>query len=143
MDSSSYPLQRVITLSEGQILEQDEFYNDAMARYAEFDVDDKVFETRKNIAQIKSYLKDEDSKKAKDYAQSEFGDDSILTNAIRAICDYELSSLRSHGEFPHNLFVRDTDAVARRLQSLLSLYVCTEHFRDFFRGHIRIALINL
>ena len=142
-ESSSYLLQRAIALSEGQILEQDEFYDDAMSRYAELDVDDEIVEARENIAQIKSYLKDGDSEKAKDYAQSEFGDESILTNAIRATGDYELSSLRSHGEFPHELFIRDTESVAWQLQSLLSMYVCTKHFQDIFRGNIRITLLNL
>lgn len=143
MDSSSYLLQRVITISECQILEQDGFYDDAVSRCADFDFDDEKIKARENIAQIKSYLEDGDLEIAKDYAQSEFGDNSVLTNAIRAIGDYELSSLRSHGEFPHDLFIRDTEAVAWRLQSLLSMYVCTAHFRDFLRGHIRIALINI
>lgn len=143
MESSSYVLQRVLTISEGRILEKEEDYDGAISRYDELATDDEAVEAREAIALIKSYLQDGEPEAALDCALSEFGDDSLITNAVRAIGDNEISSNRSHGTFPDDLLVRDAESVEWRLRSLLSLYVCTDEFRDFFRGHLRLALMKL
>jgi lipopolysaccharide biosynthesis regulator YciM len=140
---SSYALRRITTLSEGRILESDGDYRDAASRYAQIDVDDDLVETRKELAQIKAAIQDERTAEALDSAVSTFGSTSLLANAVRAIDDAEIFSKRSHGDFPSEQLVQNTEATEQQLQALVSLYVSTTEFQDFMQTQIRLCLLAL
>ncbi len=143
MKISSFILQRSLTLSEGLLLEKEEAYDRATSRYDKLNADDEIVEARKNIAQIKSFIQNEESDEALEYSLSKFGKSSLITTAVRAINDNEITTQRSHGTLPDDLLVCDGESVEWRLQSLLSLYVGTNEFRTMFRNHIQLALMEL
>lgn len=140
---SSFPLQRCLTLSEGLLLEDEEEYELAVSCYDELSLYDKMVESRKNLAQISSHIQNDNQMGALDLAISEFGEGSLITNALRAISEENIITQRSHGTLPDDLVVGDAEANEWRLQSLLSLYVATDEFEDIFRRHIRLALKDL
>lgn len=140
---SSYLLKRAFILSEGLILEKADEYQDAVSRYSNSEINDEVITTRENIAQIKSHLQQEELTDAVESATSNFTTDSLIANAVRAIADSNITSHRSHGNFPSDLIIRDTESTECQLQSLLSLYVGTDEFRSLFRSYIRLVLLEL
>jgi hypothetical protein len=143
LNTSSYLLQRALALAEGLLLEMEESYHQAITRYNKLSNDDKMLTTRKNIAEVKLHIHNNNLEEALSQAVSEFGDDSLITNTVRVLSGHNLRSHGEYGSLHNNQLVRDVEHIECQLQMLLSLSESTNSSNNFLRDNARISLMNL